>query len=63
MTKFDPSNADPLEYAEEFMRLFGKNKKAIDADLMLGWFGNAMCWAKDNGRDQKLRSYTGKQKS
>lgn len=33
---------DAKVWAGEFMRIFGDRKHDIDADLMLGWFANAI---------------------
>lgn len=40
-------SSDALEWANEFMRLFGNRRYLIDKDLMLGWFANAMMKARD----------------
>lgn len=41
---------DAKECADEFMRLFGENKEAIDHSLMIGWFANTIMAGWDEGR-------------
>ena len=41
-------------WAEQFMLRFGENKAAIDLDVMLGWFANAIM----SGYDHAMRRKT-----
>lgn len=33
---------DAVDWAKEFMRLFGERRQDIDEELMIGWFANAL---------------------
>lgn len=46
---------DGYKWAEEFIKLFGHDKEAIDFDLMLGWFCNAIIAGHDHGKAEADR--------